>query len=64
VTRANVRRRAFYRAELAKAVTPRQRLVAAWRWLLAETVKQGDAGRVQVAARLESIAAEMNGADQ
>ena len=64
MTRANARRRDFYRAGIAAARTPRQRLVAAWRWLLAEAVKQGDAGRTAVAARLESIAAEMNGADQ
>lgn len=64
MTRANVKRRAFYRAELAAATTPRRRLVAAWRWLLAEAVKQGDAGRTAVAERLESIASEMNGADQ
>ncbi len=64
MTSANVKRSAFYRAGLERAATPRQRLNAAWRWLLAETVKQGDAGRAAVAARLESIAAEMNGADQ
>ncbi len=61
---ANVKRRDFFRAGIDRARTPRERLTAAWRWLLAEAVKQGDAGRDNVALRLERIAAEMNGADQ
>jgi ribosomal protein S7 len=64
VTRANAKRRTFYQAQLAKTTSPRLRLWAAWRWLLAEASRAGGAGQRHVADRLEAIAAELNGADQ
>lgn len=64
MTRANVKRRAFHQAQIAKTASPRLRLWAAWRWLLAEAGRAGSAGQQQVADRLEAIAAELNGADQ
>lgn len=64
MTSANVKRRDFYRTQIAQAATPRLRLWAAWRWLLAEATRAGAAERASAAERVESIAAELNGADQ
>ena len=68
LTRANTaaaKRRAWFTARIGVRgkTTGRDRVWQAWRWLLAESTRVGDAGRHDLADRLITIAEELNEVD-